>query len=87
MYVWDWGGGGYVKKTQKGLDEFTGVQQYSTTTNGLIQENTCIKMIINDLFFFIMAMAMFALNQLTCTFDIFYVLIYSCFKNKVECFL
>lgn len=37
--------------------------------------------------FFIMAMAMFALNQLTCTFDIFYVLIYSCFKNKVECFL
>lgn len=46
------GGGGYVKKTQKGLDEFTGVQQYSTTTNGLIQENTCIKMIINDLFFF-----------------------------------
>lgn len=86
MYVWDWGGG-YVKKTQKGLDEFTGVQQYSTTTNGLIQENTCIKMIINDLFFFIMAMAMFALNQLTCTFDIFYVLIYSCFKNKVECFL
>lgn len=37
--------------------------------------------------FFMMAMAMFALNQLTCTFDIFYVLFYSCFQNKVECFL
>lgn len=29
-------GGGYVKKTQKSLDEFTGMQQYSTTTNELI---------------------------------------------------